>query len=78
METYRIGTAWVTGFVFGSLVLIAILDFACELAHVPSISYRVERWSRSNRWFAGGLILALGVFLAHFLLNPLPPPSLGS
>jgi len=71
-DTYPIGVAAVTWSVFFLLAFVAWLEWVCEVMHWPSISYRVERWSLENPWFAGGLILLVGVFLAHFLLNPLP------
>ena len=76
-DTYSLGMAFVTWALFGLLALIAWLEWVCEVMHWPSLSYRVEEWSLKNPWFSGGLILLVGVFLAHFLLNPLPRIAAG-
>ncbi len=78
MDTYEAGVAWVIIIVFAALFFISSLDAACELFRLPSIGYRVNRWSAANGWYAGALILLVAVLLAHFLLNPLPclvPPA---
>jgi cadmium resistance protein CadD (predicted permease) len=72
-DTYPAGQGIVLGVVFVVLVVLNGLEFYCAVRNWPSIGHRVERWSSRNPWFVGVLLLALGTFLAHFFLNPLPP-----
>ena len=72
MDTYEIGVRWVIGVLFVGLFAISALDTLCDLFDLPSIGERVDGWSIANKWYAGALILMMGMFLAHFLLNPLP------
>jgi len=75
IDTYEIGVTQVVILLFAALFTIAMLDAACALFDLPSIGERVDRWSNTNKWYAGVLILLMAVFLAHFLLNPLPCAS---
>lgn len=71
-DTFALGVTRVVELLFATLFFIALLDAACALFDLPSIGERVDTWSHANQWYAGALILLMAVFLAHFLLNPLP------
>jgi hypothetical protein len=52
------------------------MEVFCAWKGWPSLGYRAERWSISNPWYVGFVLLILGTFLAHFFLNALPfPPT---
>ncbi len=72
IDTYEAGVTQVVIVLFAALFAVSLLDALCELFDLPSIGERVDRWSNANGWYAGALILLMAVFLAHFLLNPLP------
>jgi cytochrome c biogenesis protein CcdA len=72
-ETYRLGMVGVISAFFLLFALLAAVDLIFEWKRAPSISFRLESWSRLNPWFAGALLLVLGALLAHFVLNPWPP-----
>ncbi len=75
VDTYEAGVTQLLVIIFAVLFTIALLDAICELFDLPSIGERVEQWSKANKWYAGALILLMGMLLAHFLLNPLPCPT---
>ncbi len=65
-------------FIFGVMTVLSVIQFVVYLKGWRSIGYILEQWSITNDWFAGALLLVVGVFLAHFLLNPLPCPRAGT
>lgn len=65
-------------FIFGVMTVLSVIQFVVYLRGWRSIGYVIEQWSIKNGWFAGALLLVVGVFLAHFLLNPLPCPPAGT
>jgi putative Mn2+ efflux pump MntP len=64
--------AFVVGSICLLFTLIAAIEFWCELVGWRSIARSLDEWSLINRWFAGALLVVVGIFFAHFLLNPLP------
>ena len=73
-DAFRVGVSVVVLAVFFGLAVISVLEAWCELAGVPSLSYRVEVWAQNKPWFAYALILLWATLLSHFFLNALPPP----
>jgi len=69
-DTYTLGMAAVVAFIFAALFALTLIDIYFHIRRWPSIGYRVEHWSLSNAWFSAGILLVVGMFLAHFLLNP--------
>lgn len=67
--TYRVGIAWVIGFVFAVFVAISLLDVFYEYRGWSPIGLRVQEWAGANPWFVATLLLVLGALLAHFLAN---------
>lgn len=74
-DTYSIGMAVVIWLVFGILFVISVLEAYCDVKGWPTISNQIARWSKRNSWLSGAIIAALFILLAHFVLNPLPPPT---
>jgi hypothetical protein len=63
-------TIWV---LFLILTGIAAIDAYCEYRRWPLIGDRVAAWSERDPWPALGVITAVFVLVAHFVLNPLDP-----
>ncbi len=72
IDSYPQGMAIVVYVLFGILITISLLEVLCELKRWPSISHQVESWADRNPWYAGALLALLFIFIAHFVLNPLP------
>lgn len=74
MGTFRDGIAYVVLFISLVFIAITVLDILCDAKGWPSIGYRVQGWSRRNPGFKFGLLLALAMLMAHFLLNAIHYP----
>ncbi len=76
IDTYPEGMVVVVEALFAILIAVSLLELLCEIKHWPSISHQVENWADQNPWYAGALLALLLIFIAHFVLNPLPKTSL--
>ena len=75
-ETFSIGMGVVVFSIFAGLSFLAQLEWICEKNGWPSISYRIEHWSKRNPWFGAAAHVVVFVLLSHFVNNQLFPPKL--
>ena len=75
LDTYSVGMAWVIWVITGIGVIVASVDVVCDLKDWPTVSDQIGDWSLRNPWLARALVALLFILLAHFVLNPLHPPS---
>jgi hypothetical protein len=75
LDTYSVGMAWVIWVITGIGVIVACVDVVCDLKDWPTVSDQIGDWSLRNPWPARALVALLFILLAHFVLNPLHPPT---
>jgi hypothetical protein len=69
MAVWRVGIAFVVGFLTLVFFSIALIDIYFELRRWRPIGVRLQIWARRFPLFSGGLVFLLGAILAHFFLN---------
>jgi hypothetical protein len=75
LDTYSVGMAWVIWVITGIGFIVAFVDVVCDLKDWPTVSDQIGDWSLRNPWLARALVALLFILLAHFVLNPLHPPT---
>jgi hypothetical protein len=75
LDTYSVGMAWVIWVITGIGFIVAFVDVVSDLNDWPTVSDQIGDWSLRNPWLARALVALLFILLAHFVLNPLHPPT---
>ena len=75
LDTYSVGMAYVIWAITLIGLFVALVDALSDIRGWPTVSDQIGDWSSRNPWLARALVALLFVLLAHFVLNPLHPPS---
>jgi hypothetical protein len=75
LDTYSLGMAGVIWAITFIGLFVSLLDVVFDLKDWPTVSDQIGDWSLRNPWLARALVALLFVLLAHFVLNPLHPPT---